>query len=129
MKLIKYRRDKMKCYGFQNWFAGYGKNWKKQYRIEIALDFGLLDADRFKIYQGSKRPFFRNLNIITALFLPFSPFILLSIFLFAMANKYVEGARNFIVDCAWVQDVRFFNWANIVIIFVLVAYLLFNCLS
>lgn len=37
---------------------------------------------------------------------------------------YYDGGRNFIRDTAWYQNVRFFNWANIVIIIALVLILI-----
>lgn len=35
-------------------------------------------------------------------------------------KMYFEGGKNFILDTAWYQYVRFFNWTNIVIIIALI---------
>jgi hypothetical protein len=36
---------------------------------------------------------------------------------------YIEGGYNFVKDGVWANGVRFFNWVNIVIIFLLITYI------
>jgi len=41
-------------------------------------------------------------------------------------SMYFDGCKNFIHDRAWQNNVRFFNWSNIVIIIVLSCLLVLN---
>ena len=117
MKTIRQRRGNLKIVGFQTWFASYGLNAKGDYRIEVLWDLGVFDDKRFKIYQSKKKPLFRNLYVITALFLPICPLIISLIYPLSWLIYYIEGAKNFIRDSAWCDGVRFFNWVNIALIF------------
>lgn len=49
------------------------------------------------------------------------PFAIIS----APFYMYFDGCRNFVRDRAWQNNVRFFNWANIVIVIILACLLAF----
>lgn len=44
---------------------------------------------------------------------------------FFIVYNYYDGAKNFFRNGMWVQNVRYFNWCNIVIIFVLTTLFIF----
>ncbi len=123
MKTIRHRRGKLKVVGYETWFESYGINFKGNYRIEVLLDLGIFGDSRFKIYESKKKPLFRNLYLITILFAPITPLVVILLIPTAFVLQYIEGAKNFIRDSAWVNNVRLFNWSNIAIIFLLVIWL------
>lgn len=42
----------------------------------------------------------------------------------AIFFAYFDGGRNFVRDCAWQNNVRYFNWVNIVLVAILSALLI-----
>jgi hypothetical protein len=50
------------------------------------------------------------------------PFAIIS----APLYMYFDGCQNFIKDRAWQNNVRFFNWSNIVLVLFLLCLLIFN---
>lgn len=106
----------------------YGKNLKKEYRIEINTNY--LDTPfTFKIYQSKRKPIFRDIVILNNIFkaLRILSFIFLPIaILFNLILNYYDGAKNFYRNGIWVNNVRFFNWTNIVFILFLIICFIFK---
>jgi hypothetical protein len=100
------------------------RNAKGKYRVEAQLDWGLWQKENFKLYQGSKKPLFRNLWLITILTIPITPIVVIGVPIMALLLMYIEGAVNFAKDKAWQQSVREFNWINIVLVVVLTIWLI-----
>lgn len=79
-------------------------------------------------YVSKKRSRFLNkytLSILCAIYillelLVISPLQLILLPLY----RYLDGGRNFIRNKAWAQNIRFFHWANIIIILVLIILLI-----
>ena len=109
--------------GFGNLFWRILKNNRKGLYVYGFRDF---TTRSFRVlYSGETK-----LKIITPLFLTIAclvfnivwiPFIIITYFPF----KYFDGGRNFIRDTAWYNNVRFFNWVNIVVILLLIVFLIF----
>lgn len=119
MRTIKVRKGEFKVAGITNGFATYGKNAHGNYRIEAKLDWGVFDETKIKLYESKRKPIFRHLGIITVLLIPFTPFFIVGMILLSLVSIYIEGAINFVRDKAWVNSVREFTWANIVLIIIL----------
>lgn len=116
MKTIRVRRKDKLIVGFTNGFASYGKNYiTNKYQLDINWLFGSSDAMK-RIWSSSKRPIFRNINILGAFSLILSCVMFPFLVLYATGSTYINGAKNFYKDKAWVEDVREFNWMNIIII-------------
>lgn len=129
MRTFRFQRNGLKSFGYENWFAQYGRNAKNNYRIEAKMDLGILSDEYWLIYQGKRKPFIRNPNLLTALLLPLTPLFFLSIPILLLAycvNLYFVGAYKFVKN-EYHEGISVFNWSNIVIIIVLVVCLLFNC--
>jgi hypothetical protein len=124
MKTIRVKTDRYTIVGITNGYASYGRNAKGKYRLEVNLDLGVWGRNKIKLYQGDKKPFFKNLWLITLITIPFVPLTIILIPIIAFWDMYFEGAVNFVRDKAWQESVRAFNWINIVLIVVLVIWLL-----
>jgi len=122
MKTIRVDNRYGKVVAFTNGIISYGKSFKGNYRIELNLISWLIDKS-IPLYISKKKPLFRNITILAILLYLFRivfsviGFVLV-ILLFPLVN-YLEGAKNFIKDCAWVQNVRFFNWVNFIGVIIL----------
>lgn len=128
MKLIRVRRGESKMFGFSNGISSYGKNFYGKFRVETKLDLGLFGSEKVCLYQGSKKPIFKSLPIISAISIILTPISILLILLFACVAIYIQGMVNFIKDSAWVESVREFTWINFIIIilgFIWLVYKLF----
>ena len=119
MRTIRSRRGKSKVIAFTNGLIAYGINAKGLYRIEINV-FDLV----IPLYEGRKRPFFRNINIIKWLVIPVLISAAPAAFLFLLLSIYTEGAVRFFKHKANITYVREFNWTNIVIVFILIVLLI-----
>ena len=122
MKTIRYRRGELKVVGFRFLFINYGKNVRNKYRLEITFT----NEYSFPLYYGVKRPMFRNIYVLAFLLLPFKIASYLIMIAGFILHMYFDGARNFIRDKAWQNNVREFNWMNIFIIIILVIILIFK---
>ena len=61
-----------------------------------------------------------TLSFIGIFYNIFSPIIIILAYItIAPIGLYFEGLKNFVLDGFWAGGVRFFNWANIVIIIIL----------
>lgn len=108
MKIIKLNRPKLLIRAFKLWFFTYGKI-NDSYQIEVNIfDVGLT------LYKSEKKPWFRNLLILNLVLGLAAILAHIIVFIFWFFQMYVDGARNFIKDGAWVQNVREFNWINII---------------
>ena len=115
MKTIRLRRKDKLIVGFTNGFASYGRNGiSNKYQLDINWLFGSNDAMK-RIWSSSKRPIFRNINILGAFALMLSCVMFPFLVLYAIGLTYINGANNFYKDTSWVEDVREFNWMNIII--------------
>lgn len=54
-----------------------------------------------------------NIGIMFNLF--WIPFVVITY----LPYSYFEGAKNWITDSAWINNVRFFNWVNLILVVVL----------
>lgn len=128
MKMFRVVNGKYKAFGHKNRFVLYGKNTIQNYRIEIKMDAGIYGLPSFKIYESKKRPIFRNICLISIPFYLLLPFSLIIVSMFLLIGMYIEGAVNFYKDTAWQNSVRYFNWANIFLILVLLILLTISIL-
>lgn len=90
------------------------------------------DGDLF-IYKGSEKSKIFNKYTMTFLGVIYSIYgyliaMPISIILLPF-SMYLEGAKNFIKDCAWYEHVRFFNYVNFIALIVLVLFLTFKTLT
>jgi hypothetical protein len=79
------------------------------------------------IYNGIKAHAFNKytltlLSILHSLMFYFA-YMPIAIILF-IPHRYFDGARNFIRDKAWQNNVRFFNWCNFIVIPLLIVWLI-----
>lgn len=122
MKRIKKRKGNYKIFGYTNGCISYGVNAKGDYRIEIDHSFfGCL-----KLYQSKKKPKFRNIIVLTYLIFPFLYLMTPIFFCVTIINMYGEGAINFVRDRANQTNVRFFNYINILLVFIFFMLWVFN---
>mgnify|MGYP006940548418 CR=1 FL=1 len=90
------------------------KSFKYYYQIRVALTKRLIEVARCR-----KKIFGLNKYTVSFLSIIFNavwiPFIIIAY----PIKMYFEGGYNFVRDSSWVQNVRFFNWANIIILIAL----------
>jgi hypothetical protein len=123
MKTIRYKQGKLKVLAIKLWLATYGVNAYGKYRLELrAGDTGLMLC----IYQSRRKPLFRNLYVLSVLFFPLVSLLVLFKIVGIIISHYVNGAVNFYKDSAWVEGIRFFNWINIILMFILGVLLIFK---
>ena len=126
MKTIRISNNYYKAVGITNGYVTYSKNALGKYRIEAKLDWGLWRKEKFKLYQGSKKPFFRNLLLITIITVPLTPLFIAVVLLIGLLMAYIKGAKNFIKNDIYQNWVREFNWINIILVVVLTVFFLIN---
>lgn len=124
MKTIRFNRHGIKVFGYETWFATYGKNSKGKYQIDVLALLGFYD--KIAIYKSFKKPKIRNLYLLTALLLPLCPIAIAAMTIFLLPYTYSVGFVNFVKDSSWQEHVRFFNWVNIFVIIILILILLFK---
>lgn len=80
--------------------------------------FRILFMDYKVLYSGSGKLKILNPFTLSLIFcivnLLWVPFITIAF----LPYRYFDGARNFIRNTAWYQNVRFFNWVNIALILI-----------
>jgi hypothetical protein len=79
-------------------------------------------TDDYRIIHISKR---RPIHkwVLTALGLIVNLIMLLPYLVFGLLSCYLQGAKNFITDSIWSNNVLFFGWTNMVLIAVLSVWL------
>lgn len=97
------------------------KSFKYYYQINVALSDALIDvmSSRKKVFGLNKYTVSLLSIIFNALWIPF-------IIIAYPIKMYFEGGYNFIKDSNWIQNVRFFNWLNLIFLFILLIYIFFN---
>ena len=124
---LLFRIKKLKNYektvcGFDNRFFRILRNTKKDYYFYGFYDF--VFEEYRTLHKGIKLPI-TGLQItiwciiFNLLWIPFR----LTTFIPIM---YFDGARNFIRDTAWCQNVRFFNWINFIALIIVICVTLFK---
>jgi hypothetical protein len=114
MKTIRLYKPNIKIAAFTNGFVTYGKV-NNTYSLEIELYKKVI----IPFYKSNKRPIVRNIYLLTSLFAFILPIIWFLLSLSFLVYYYINGAKNFIIDSAWVDGVRFFTWTNMFIILIL----------
>lgn len=120
MKILKVRAKYTKAFGFTNRHVSYGKSPSGLYRIEFYF-YGYFTLP---LYSSKKKPLIKNITAITAVIIPFYPVLFVACILFLSILTYVAGAISFVTDSHNITYTRQFNWANIVIICLLIAYII-----
>lgn len=90
------------------------KSFKYYYQIRVALTERLIEvaSSRKKIFGLNKYTVSFLSIIFNAIWIPF-------IIIAYPVKMYFEGGYNFVRDSCWVQNVRFFNWTNIILLIAL----------
>lgn len=124
---LLFRVKKIKNYqktvcGFGNRFFQIIRNTKNDYYFYGFYDF--IFEEYRTLHKGIKLPITGlQITIWCIIFnLLWIPFRLISL----IPLLYFDGARNFIVDSAWYQNVRFFNWINFLALIILICVMLFK---
>ncbi|MBX9889548.1 MAG: hypothetical protein K2Y30_16650 [Flavobacteriaceae bacterium] len=117
-KLCNYEKN---VFGYQNAFFRILRNTKHDYYY-----YGFFDVTSQKYLQAHKGIKLRSvkpwmLSIFSVIFSILTP---IPLFIAFIITSYFDGGKNFIKDSAWYQNVRFFNWANIVLLIILFARML-----
>ena len=118
-KVRKFSNYRKNYFGFHNAFFRIAKNKKTNEYHYLFFDF--MGRSFRQLHKGVKIPI-NGLQITIWCFifnLLWIPFILISYLPF----RYFDGAKNFVKDSAWYQNVRFFNWVNIFIILLLLLFI------
>lgn len=119
MKTIRFKEKKLTIIGFKLFWFNYGRL-NDNYRIEAIIfkDFSI------PIYISKTKPIIRNLFFLNIFF--FSPIFFSKLILHVVyfIYKYIDGAKNFISNSSWYQNVRLFNNVNIILIFILIIFLI-----
>lgn len=102
--------------GYQNRFFRILKDTKEKWYFYGFYDF--VFQEYRQLHKGIKLPITGSFItvwcvIFNLLWIPFRLMTFIPI-------MYFDGAKNFILDGVWYQNVRFFNWSNIVIIIILI---------
>ena len=121
-KIKKFRDKKRNVCAIYNRFFRVIKNSKGIYFYEFS-DFSSMEFREF--YRGKRIRFLNRYVIYTITFL-FNTIGVPLLFLCYYPYAYFDGARNFIKDGAWYQNVRFFNWVNLILLIVFVSITLFK---
>lgn len=100
-RIIRHTDKNIYAYGFRIVFVGYRVLYSGKNKLKVLNSFSLTII--FLIVNLIWIP------TITILFFPY---------------RYLDGARNFIRDTAWYQNVRFFNWINFILIIILLTTIL-----
>ncbi|MBI9055498.1 MAG: hypothetical protein JEY96_16870 [Bacteroidales bacterium] len=123
MKLIKQKLCSKRLVAFTNGIISYGKNFYNQYRIEMQIPF---IKTPIKLYESTKKPIFKNISVLTAVLTPIIPLVIVGLVIMGLINIYITGAINFYRDKAWQDNVREFNWVNIVLVILLTIAFIFK---
>lgn len=121
-KVRKFSNYDKYYFGFHNGFFRIGKNIKKGYYVYLFFDFTTFSFRQ--LHKGIKLPITGlQITIWCIIFnLLWIPFRLITF----IPLMYLDGARNFIVDSAWYQNVRLFNWINFIALIILICVTLFK---
>jgi hypothetical protein len=124
---LLFRVKKLKNYqktvcGFGNRFFRIIRNTKNDYYFYGFYDF--VFEEYRTLHKGIKLPITGlQITIWCIIFnLLLIPFRLITF----LPLSYFDGARNFIRDTAWYQNVRFFNWMNFIALIILICVTLFK---
>jgi hypothetical protein len=118
MKINKKMYQGHPIYWYETKVARYGKNQKGYYRIELRLDFGLFNAPLLALYQGTRKPAFRNLYLISLLS-ALSPIVILLLVVSFFSMVYAKGFISHCKGQTRSNESEFFGWINIIVIVVL----------
>lgn len=82
------------------------------------------------IYKSEKRSRFLNKFTLSIIGVFYSIFKYLIAYPFAVITApfymYIDGCRNFIRNSAWQNNVRFFNWVNIIMVILLLLWIILS---
>lgn len=112
-KIINLKNHNRTIFGFGSVFFKILRNTKKDHYAYYFYDF-VHDSNRL-LHQGVK------IKILTP-FLITVWCVVFNILVFPISVttyvpiRYFNGAKNFIKDSAWYQDVRFFSWVNFILL-------------
>jgi len=117
-KIKKFKEPNRNVCAIYNKFFRVIKNSKGIYFYEFA-DFSSLEYREF--YKGKKVKFLNKyaMYIITIVF---NIIIIPILFILYFPMCYFDGAKNFIKDTAWYENVKFFNWVNFILSIVYLIY-------
>lgn len=99
---------------------------KNQYDYFIRTSKNIWFKEWIHIYssKGKKVRFLNRITlpVISILFNAFvvTPLFIAFLLVGVWVYNYFDGCRNFVRNKAWVQNVRYFNWCNIVLLLVFV---------
>lgn len=117
-----FKTHKLKNYnktmvGFGSLFWRISRNTDKKTYAYGFRDFTL--GEYRLLYSGEVKLKFLTPAVITFFCIIFNLFWIPFVVVTFIPYKYIEGGKNYITDSAWINNVRFFNWANIFIIIIL----------
>lgn len=127
MKTLRYTHGGRKACAFTNGFIVYGRSLNGKYRIEADYGFGYT-KDYIRFYQGDKKPFFRNIWVLSITLAPFAVVAYIILYSLGCVIAYINGSVNFFKGSMDQTDVRFFNWVNMVLMIILSALHIINYL-
>lgn len=114
-RIRQLQNSRKTMFGFGNFIFRIIRNTDKK---TYSYGFRVLFVDYRVLYSGSGKIKILNPFTLSLIFcivnLLWVPFITIAF----LPYMYFDGARNFIRDTAWYQNVRFFNWVNIVLILI-----------
>ena len=119
-KIKRFREPKRNVCAIYNRYFRIIKNSKGIYFYEFS---DLFSKEYRQFYKG-KRLKFINKYFIYAVTVLYNTIGIPSLFLLYYPFAYFDGARNFIKDGVWANNVKFFNWVNFILLIILLTRML-----